>query len=141
LKKRAKIPQKSKNAYNKLKRSLNKDNSYSLAKKEIKNVKNDIDSNIGDLISLENTVHSITKKAHGTPDSVLESFPIETLRELCGDFSKKITFKDICTLQDLRKKSIDLLEKQEDLINKERLLKIEMLEKQIHFLINYTNEN
>ena len=71
---------------------------------------------------------------------MMESLPAENLRELEGDFSKKITFKDIKILTKMHKESDAIIENQNNLARKHKILHIELLQKQIELLLDDKKE-
>ena len=126
-----------KSKYNKIKKSLKKDKDYLNINNSIDEVKKSINSNFETLEIIQSSAKYIVRKNNNlNPDKIIESLPAENLRELSGDFSKKITFNDIKALTKMHKETENILENQSNLQRKYKILNIELLQKQIELLLN-----
>lgn len=123
-------------AYEEIKKVINKNINVKKTRNEIKKLKKHINQNLNDLNILDKRADCIKSKSHENFESILEAFPIETLRESCGDFSKRVKYKDISELQELGRKANKLLDNQIELETKEKALRIELLQNKIESLIN-----
>lgn len=104
-------------------------------------VKECISDNFDDLSAIEIQALNIKEKMVSAPRNIrmedfIEALPANNLRELAGDFSKKLRYKDLSDLYKMNKKSLKIIEQHEILQSKERVLNIELLQKKIEILLN-----
>lgn len=126
-----------KSQYTKFKKSIKKNKEFSDINSSIADVRNLMNKNVSNLEIIQNAARYIVRKSGNlNPDRIIESLPAENLRELAGDFSKRITFKDINALTKMHKETNSIIEKQDNLARKHKILNIELLQKQIELLLN-----
>lgn len=126
----------SKAKYLKFKRDFKKNKEVLLITSSLGDVKELINKNILSLEKIQTTARAIVGKSGKNPDQIMDSLPAENLRELAGDFSKKITFKDIGVLTKMHRESGLIMEEQENLARKQKILDIELLQKKIEVLLD-----
>jgi len=127
--------------YNKIKRNLSKNKEIIDINSSIFDVKKHLDTNLSNVEVIKNAVNFIHRKGRNDSsdapmEELLNSLPAENLRELEGDFSKKLTFKDVHSLCKMRKEYDNLIENRDSLIRKEKILNIELLQTKIKLLLN-----
>lgn len=123
--------------YSKIKKDIKKNKEIVAINSSINDINLSINKNINCLAEIHKVAKSIVKKSnYVNADKLVDALPAENLRELEGDFSKKITFQDINNLTKMHKKSLILIEDQESLERKQKILNIELLQKQIELLLN-----
>jgi len=123
--------------YSQIKKSFKKNEEIINIKNSLFDVKKSISENIKSLEDIKSFANNIVKKSnYVNANELIDALPAQNLRELDGDFSKKITFKDIDDLTKMQKKSNILLENQANLERKQKILNIELLQKQIEILLN-----
>lgn len=126
-----------KSKYSKIKKDIKKNKEVVEINISLNTIAESINKNIQSLSEIHKVARLIVKKSnHVNADRLVDSLPVENLRELAGDFSKKITFQDINNLTKMQKKSIILMEDQQNLERKQKILNIELLQKQIELLLN-----
>ena len=123
--------------YNKTKKSLNKNSEFAAINNSLQNVNKLINANLGSLAKIQDVAKNIIKKSgHNDPNKIIDSMPVENLKELAGDFSGRITYKDIVVLNKLHRDSSKVIEKQETLDSERKIISIELLQKQIELLLD-----
>ena len=123
--------------YTKFKKNIKKNKEFSDINISLLNIKDMMNKNIENLEIIQSAAKYIVRKnGNLNPDRIIDSLPAENLRELAGDFSKKITFKDINALTKMHKETNLIIEKQDNLARKHKILNIELLQKQIELLLN-----
>lgn len=127
--------------YSKIKKSLKKNKEYLNINSALLEVKELMNKNLDNLEIIQTAAKFIVRKDKNVnSEKIIESLPAENLRELSGDFSKRITFKDINALTKMHKQTDIILENQDFLSRKRKILNIELLQKQIELLLNDTKE-
>ncbi len=126
-----------KSKYSKIKKNIKKHKDIINIKSSISILNESINKNIESLGEIQKVAKSIVKKSSSVnANELVDALPAENLRELAGDFSKRITFKDINNLTKMQKKSIILMEDQQNLERRQKILNIELLQKQIELLLD-----
>lgn len=104
-------------------------------------LKESISNKFDDLSVIELQALVIKNKIELTPktatmDNIIQDLPAVNLRELEGDFSTKLRYKDLVDLYKMNRQSNKIIEEQQILLSKEKILSIELLQKQIEILLN-----
>jgi len=129
----------SKTVYDRYKRNLRKYSEYINARDELKDLKKQIaDCNV-ELINLENEYIKLVNKEGNSLEELIEALPIESLKDLYGT-SDKAKFKDVLIAGQLENKLNEILDKRNDLSEKLKLRKIDVLECKITILL-YSSED
>lgn len=130
-----------KSKYSKVKKNIKKNQDIININSSINDVRNIMIKNNNSLQDIQNSAKKIVMKSeHVNANELVEALPAENLRELAGDFSKKITFKDIHNLTKMQKKSNIIMEDQQNLERKQKILNIELLQKHIELLLDENKE-
>jgi hypothetical protein len=126
-----------KSRYTKTKKNIKKNKEMLDLHSSLNNINESMNKNIVILNEIHKSAKLIVKKSSSiNADKLVDSLPAENLRELEGDFSKKITFRDINDLAKMHKKSMILIDDQQSLERKHKILNIELLQKQIELLLD-----
>lgn len=127
--------------FNKTKKKLNSNCDILKINSSLSDVKKIISGKFDNLSKIEIDALVIKNKIESTPknvrmESLIEDLPALNLRELDGDFSKKLRYKDLQDLYKMNRQSSKIIEEQESLFSKEKILNIELLQKQIEILLD-----
>lgn len=126
--------------FNKTKKIIKKNSDVLKMNSSISDIKKSIDIKFDSLAEIEIKALIIKSKIESVPknfrmESVIEELSVTTLKELNGDFSNKLRYKDLSDLYKMNRQSVKIIEEQQVLLSKERILSIELLQKQIEILL------
>ena len=126
--------------FNKTKKKIQKNSDIIEINSFLSEVQDSINKKMNDLSDIEIKALTIKNKIEQTPknarmENIIEDLSASNLRELEGDFSKKLRYQDLVNLHKMNKKSIKIIEEQEILMSKEKILNIELLQKKIEILL------
>lgn len=127
--------------FNKTKKIINNNSDILKINSLISDIKKSINIKFDNLTDFKNKSSNIIGKMnsnHGNVrvENLIEDLSASNLRELNGDFSKKLRYKDLQDLNKINRESVKIIEEQEILFSKEKILNIELLQKQIEILLN-----
>ncbi len=127
--------------FNKTKKAIKNHSDVVKINLSLSDLKESINNKFDDLSVIELQALVIKNKIELTSrttsmENIIQDLPAVTLRELEGDFSKKLRYKDLVDLYKMNKKSNKIIEEQQILLSKEKILNIELLQKQIEILLS-----